>query len=325
MYRLLLASNFCLDMPLPEYAANARLCRRQESLACLKAFFNEAIQQKYDAAIISGNLFARPYPSREAWEALNEGYERLKQANISLLLLEGDKDRGPIYREPVHDLPVLAKGQNKELLPGLAVGVRSTSPVPPGQITLWHRETWPAEVPKNALVLTSLLDARVDLAGLIRPGIPLRLDFDLPNEPTVTKVDWAGGPQNIEDIPFPDRIYVTFHWNVDERGEDLAAYLEAHQDPELCLRIIISGRVKEPMPVEAWLNRFRNGFFLLKLEDRTKPECREDCPPLILDQFNKILAEKLDQADFSVDQARLYRRVWQIGLWALKGGERGAN
>ena len=36
--RLLLASNFCLDMPLPEYAANARLCRRQESLACLKAF-----------------------------------------------------------------------------------------------------------------------------------------------------------------------------------------------------------------------------------------------------------------------------------------------
>jgi len=45
VYRLLLASNFCLDMPLPEYAANARLCRRQESLACLKAFFNEAIQQ----------------------------------------------------------------------------------------------------------------------------------------------------------------------------------------------------------------------------------------------------------------------------------------
>lgn len=125
MYRLLVASNFCLDMPLPEYSPDARNYRRQESLACLSSFFQEAISRKYDAVIISGNLFYRPYPSREAFEALIQGYERLSEVGIPLLLLEGDRDRGPFYREPVHPVPVLSEGQSIELLPGLPVCITS--------------------------------------------------------------------------------------------------------------------------------------------------------------------------------------------------------
>lgn len=325
MQRLLIAANLNLDMPLNGFTTAARNQRRQESLACFANLAREAISQRVDGMIFAGNLFFTPYPSPPAWQAVKEGAEILAKAGIPLILLAGENDEGPVYDQSLLDATmVLNRGGLAQFLPGLHIVVGQEMPFEAG-ILRWLGTGEPQK-PEGALTILPGRSWVHSEDGGLQPGAPFKLNFDEPEEPSVTLVHWEQGVQSVEQLPLPDRVFATVRWDVEERGVDLSAYLEERQDPELALRLLLFGKIEEPLPVEDWKQQYESGFFHLSFQDETRffPGSI-GASPLANDTFDKRIRAALSDQGLPQEKANQYVRAWILGQNALKGGEKRAD
>lgn len=318
MVKLLIAANYFLDIPLDEYHPVARRIRRQELLERLNLLLEEALREKTDGVIIAGNLFYRSYPSPTVWGILNNVATKLAEYNISLVVLEGAEDQGPLYQETNTGFFVLTHGQTAELAPGLMVSVGS-DPSLQG-IVLWRGETPPPSRTDGVLYLIQGNEWDVSESSRIVVGAPYRRDFSGPTEPAFARVAWENGPVSMELVPIQDRMYATVRWDIDEKGDDIAAYLLERQDANLSLRLILTGKIEKPLPIDTWQHQFASGYFLLVIEDQTTIVPMAEGSPLAGDEFQRRMANRWLQNADSAEENQRIKAAWILGLEALKGG-----
>lgn len=318
MINLLIAANFNLDIPLAEYPAVARRIRRQELLERLNLLVEEALRFKTDGVIIAGNLFYRSYPSPTVWNALNSVATKLAEQNIPLVLLEGDRDKGPLYTEENTGFFVITAGQTREFLPGLPITVGSE--VKNDGITYWRGVDSRPSSPSQGLVLISGDEWDASETHRLVVGPPLRFGFDGPMEPAFGRIAWEEGPVSVEIIPLQDRMAATVHWDVDEKGEDLTPYLLERQDANLSLKVIITGTISEPLNVELWEDQFAPGYFLLRIVDQTLLAPISVDSHMAGDEFHQRMVDLLIRNQASPQEVRRIKAAWVYGRDALKGG-----
>jgi hypothetical protein len=327
MQRLLIAANLFLDRPLIGYVPSSRQKRRKESLSSFRSIVDEAVNRQVDGVIIAGNLFNTPYPSPMAWQTVKDGAAILKRSGIPLLLLAGENDDGPLYQNQslVEDLQLLTGGMSIEFLPGLNVSIGRQFPKGEG-ILLWQGKESPQSTTGILTLVPDLNWKKSDDNAILMLGSPLKLDFDAPDDPSISLVTWNHGPSDIQQIFLPDRVYASVRWDVEERGRDLASYLQERIDSELALRLLVYGAVEEALPIEALKRQYQSGFFHLSIIDQTNLSLKALSPSLLAsDTFNKLISDALSNPEISPDDAKRYFRAWVLGQDAFKGGEKRAN
>ncbi|HEX2954455.1 MAG TPA: hypothetical protein VHR47_10805 [Bacillota bacterium] len=327
MQRLLIAANLQFDRPLTGYLPSARQQRRQESLLSLRKILDEAVSRRVDGVIIAGNLLFTPYPSGPAWEAVKEGSAAFKDAGIPLLLLAGDHDDGPFYQNPslLEETKLLTAGTSMEFLPGLTVTV-GTQPPNGGGILLWRGKESPPSIEGTLTIVMGANWQKGEDNRTLIPGAPIRLDFDEPDEPSISLLSWDWGPSSIEQIAIPDRIYASVRWDVEERGTDIVPYLETRLDGEMALRLLLFGEIDAVIPIDELEKKFKSGYFHLKIIDQTNPSTKAiSSSPLVNDTFSKLISNALRNLELSPNDVKQYYRAWVLGQNAFKGGEKRAD
>lgn len=154
------------------------------------------------------------------------------------------------------------------------------------------------------------------------PGSPARLDFGQSAARTALLVTLGEGPPNLERLTLRDRPYQEAHYDLSQVSlPEILADLEAKADPEACVRVFLTGKIRDEVLffADRVLERCGSLFFFLEVRDQTEialSPAGNTIEDLYIRRFQASLAEP----DLSPEERAIEEYAFRAGLIALKGG-----
>lgn len=166
---------------------------------------------------------------------------------------------------------------------------------------------------------------RVGPGLAVYPGMIEGKSFSDPGVGCYTLVTLGNGPARVETVPArvrPVRV-VELDATAMLAVEDVGERIKDLQDPDAIVQVRLTGGAPGRLPVAAWQERFRSGFYHLEIVDDTTAldegtVAAWAAEPTVRGQFVRRLQAAIAQAA-DAEERRLLLKALRYGLAALEG------